>query len=367
MIKTVLRLTMAASLLTLASVNNAGAQTELNNRTKMTFAQPVEVPGKVLPAGTYTFELHDSGMNRHVIEIFDEGGTKLQALVLAVPSYRPKPSEDTVVKFDETTPGQPQAIRIWYYPGQTTGNEFVYSKSRAKELAAGATGPVQSTDDSAYTDAKMDTLKSAEVTPYDPKNTGSTSDTTSGQSSTTPQTSSSSQTSSSTQTSSQSTNPQSSTSTNPQSSSSTQSTDPQSSSTSSTTPQTSGTTSSTQSSAMPQTSGSTSSTQSSTMPQTSGSTSSTQSSTTPQTSGSTSSSQSSMNPQTSATTPQSTTPQTDPTMTQSDRTTPASGTSRDRDELPHTASTLPVLFLIGGALLLIGIAVRAFTNRKVMH
>jgi len=336
MIKTVLRLTMAASLLTLASVNNAGAQTELNNRTKMTFAQPIEVPGKVLPAGTYTFELHDSGMNRHVVEIFDEGGTKLQALVLAVPSYRPKPTEDTVVKFDETAPGQPQAIRIWYYPGQTTGNEFVYSKSRARELAASANGPVQSTDDSMYTDAKMDTLKTAEVTPYDPKNAGSTSDMTSGQSTTTPQTSSSTSTNpqSSSSTSSSQTSSSTSTSTNPQTSSST-STNPQTSSSTSTNPQSSSSTS--------------------TNPQSSSS----QSTMTPQTSGSTSS--------TSAN-PQSTTPQTDPTMSQSSASSDTtSRSSRDRNELPHTASTLPTLFLIGGALLLIGVGVRAFSNRKVTH
>jgi hypothetical protein len=285
MIKTVLRLTMAASLLTLASVNNAGAQTELNNRTKMTFAQPVEVPGKILPAGTYTFEMHDSGMNRHVIEIFDEGGTKLQALVLAIPSYRPKPTEDTVVKFDETAPGQPQAIRIWYYPGQTTGNELVYSKSRARELAAAANTSVQSTDDTMYTDAKLDTLKSAEVTAIEPEKKAD------------------------------------------QNTAQTQTPPTQPVTTPTTTPQT-------------------------TTPQT-------QPTTPPE-------------PTTPQTTPQPTTPvttpQPEPQMTQPAPTsTPATTPSPDRDELPHTASTLPMLFLIGGALLLLGVVLRAVSNRKVTH
>ena len=61
----------------------------------MTFSQPVEVPGKILPAGTYTFEMHDSGMNRHVIQIMDQGGSKLVALVLAIPTYRAKATERT--------------------------------------------------------------------------------------------------------------------------------------------------------------------------------------------------------------------------------------------------------------------------------
>lgn len=165
------RLAVAASLVAFAAVTNANAQTSLNNRTVLTFSQPVEVPGKILPAGTYTFEMHDSGMNRHVIEIFDQGGTKLQALVLAIPSYRAKATEDTVIKFDEVAPGQPQAIRIWYYPGQTVGNELVYSKTRARELAASANVAVTATDDNAYVNSNMDTMKSAEVVSMTPQKT----------------------------------------------------------------------------------------------------------------------------------------------------------------------------------------------------
>ena len=171
MLRTIARLAVATSLVAFAAVTSASAQTELNNRTKLTFSQPVEVPGKILPAGTYTFEMHDSGMNRHVIEIFDEGGTKLQALVLAIPSYRAKPTEDTVIKFNEVAPGQPQAIRIWYYPGQTVGNELVYSKTRARELAASANMAVTATDDTLYTDTNMDTMKSAEVISMTPQKT----------------------------------------------------------------------------------------------------------------------------------------------------------------------------------------------------
>jgi hypothetical protein len=165
------RLAVATSLVAFAAATSANAQTSLNNRTVLTFSQPVEVPGKILPAGTYTFEMHDSGMNRHVIEIFDQGGTKLQALVLAIPSYRAKATEDTVIKFNEVAPGQPQAIRIWYYPGQTVGNELVYSKSRARELAASANMAVTATDDKAYVDADMDRMKSAEVVSMTPQKT----------------------------------------------------------------------------------------------------------------------------------------------------------------------------------------------------
>ena len=170
---TLARLALATSLVAFATVASADAQTALNNRTVMTFSQPVEVPGKILPAGTYTFEMHDSGMNRHVIQIMDQGGSKVVALVLAIPTYRAKATEETVVKFGEVMPGQPQAIRQWYYPGQTTGNEMVYSKSRARELAAASHMAVVAADDTVYVDTTMntamDTMKTAPIVSVTPE------------------------------------------------------------------------------------------------------------------------------------------------------------------------------------------------------
>jgi hypothetical protein len=168
---TLARLLFLSSLVAVATAAPASAQTALNNRTVMTFSQPVEVPGKILPAGTYTFEMNDAGMNRHVIQIMDAGGTKLVALVLAIPSYRAAATEETVVKFAEVMPGQPQAIRQWYYPGQTTGNEMVYSKTRARELAVASNVAVAAADDTLYVDSTMDTMKTADVVSVTPAKT----------------------------------------------------------------------------------------------------------------------------------------------------------------------------------------------------
>src|SRR5579864_5879696 len=44
---------------------------EWNKKTVVTFSQAVEVPGKVLPAGTYTFQLMDSPSDRHIVQIFN--------------------------------------------------------------------------------------------------------------------------------------------------------------------------------------------------------------------------------------------------------------------------------------------------------
>lgn len=160
---------LALALVGFAAVSPASAQTNLNNRTVLTFSQPVEVPGKILPAGTYTFELNDTMANRHIVQIFDEAGTKLVALVLAVPNRRLVVSDKTVVTFNEVAPGQPQTMRAWFYPGQTVGQEMAYPKKRAQELAASANVIVPSVDDSFYTDATAEKMKTAEVVSINPE------------------------------------------------------------------------------------------------------------------------------------------------------------------------------------------------------
>lgn len=158
----------ALALVGAVSASPAIAQTNLNNRTVVTFSQPVEVPGKVLPAGTYTFELNESMANRHIVQIFDQAGTKIVALVLAVPNRRLTPTTDTVIKFAEVAAGQPQALRAWFYPGQTVGQEMVYPKTRARELAATSNVIVPAVEDSFYADAKVDTMKTADVVSVTP-------------------------------------------------------------------------------------------------------------------------------------------------------------------------------------------------------
>ncbi len=109
---------------------------EFDKLTIFTFNQPVEIPGgKVLPAGTYAFKVLDAVSDRDVVQIFNKDRTKLYATVLTIPGYNSKPSGRTIVKFSETPSGGPQAIKQWFYPGDTYGWEFVYPKSRAVTLA----------------------------------------------------------------------------------------------------------------------------------------------------------------------------------------------------------------------------------------
>jgi hypothetical protein len=101
--------------------------------TKLTFSQPVEIPGQVLPAGTYLFRLVDSS-DRHIVQVFNSD-RKVLATLMAVPTERQQPTGESVVTFAEQGAGRPEALLKWFYPGETTGNELVYPKQEEKQLA----------------------------------------------------------------------------------------------------------------------------------------------------------------------------------------------------------------------------------------
>ncbi len=114
-----------------------------NKKTVVTFSQPVEIPGgTILPAGTYVFKLLDSMSDRHIVQIFNEDQTQIFATILAIPNYRLQATDKTVMTFGERSSGSPQAIRSWFYPGANSGEEFVYPKRRAAELAKVTSQPV---------------------------------------------------------------------------------------------------------------------------------------------------------------------------------------------------------------------------------
>src|SRR5581483_1512205 len=61
--------------------------------------------------------------------------TTIYATILAIPNYRLQATDKTVMTFRERPVGQPEALRAWFYPGRNWGEEFVYPKAKALELA----------------------------------------------------------------------------------------------------------------------------------------------------------------------------------------------------------------------------------------
>ena len=116
-----------------------------SKKTTVTFNEPVEIPGvnaQVLPAGVYVFRLLDSLSDRHIVQVFNKDESHIYATILAIPNYRLRATDKTVMTFAEHAAGEPQAIRAWFYPGDNWGQEFVYPKKRALQLAKATNLPV---------------------------------------------------------------------------------------------------------------------------------------------------------------------------------------------------------------------------------
>ena len=109
----------SAGLLALSLVPRAGAD-EWNQKTIMTFSGPVEIPGQVLPAGTYVFKLADSQADRNVVEVFNKDESHMYGFFLAIPDYRLKPRGKPIITFEERAAGAPEAVKAWFYPGDDT-------------------------------------------------------------------------------------------------------------------------------------------------------------------------------------------------------------------------------------------------------
>jgi hypothetical protein len=109
--------------------------------------------------------------NRHVVLVFDKDEKKIYTTMLAIPNERLEPTDHPVVLFSERPSGSPQAIKVWFYPGNRVGNEFVYPKSQAMRIAKETRQSVLATNDDAVSAGTAgeipETMKSAELGRFD--------------------------------------------------------------------------------------------------------------------------------------------------------------------------------------------------------
>lgn len=157
-------------LLGLAFAPNARAD-EWNKRTTLTITETIQVPGTTLAPGEYVVKLLNSPSDRHIVQIFNGDETQLQTTILAIPNYRLKPTAKTVFTFWEMPPGQPKALRAWFYPGDNFGQEFAYPKAKATEIATVAHAEVpavEATKPTELAEAPIEKVEPPEAAPAPP-------------------------------------------------------------------------------------------------------------------------------------------------------------------------------------------------------
>jgi len=114
---------------------------DLPKKTLFVTNESVEVPGMVLDPGRYVLKLVEPGSERNVLQVFevvqlwtgDEG--RLLSTLLTMPNYDRPTTDKTVFIFYERGAKQAKALRLWFSPGRNCGQEFVYPKAQAVELA----------------------------------------------------------------------------------------------------------------------------------------------------------------------------------------------------------------------------------------
>ena len=138
-----------AAFLTVA-INVSAQDSNINQRTFLTFSGPVQLPGVTLPAGKYVFRLANTSLH-NVMQVFDGEEKDIIGQWFFIPKNRTTEEANAangkpVVTFMEVPEGVTPAVKYYFYPTDLTGKEFIYPKDQALKLAAASKQPVLATD-----------------------------------------------------------------------------------------------------------------------------------------------------------------------------------------------------------------------------
>jgi len=93
--------------------------------TIASFDQPVEIPGHVLPAGTYTFVEKGSTL----VQVWDKDQSKLIATLITNAAEQSQfTDERQEFEFEKSTSDKPMELKAWFLGSGRLGREFIYEK-----------------------------------------------------------------------------------------------------------------------------------------------------------------------------------------------------------------------------------------------
>ena len=112
--------------LALILLTPAAWASENDQMTQLTFSQPIQIPGAVLPAGTYWFAVSDRIEDHDIVHVYNADRSKVLATLLTRPTIRTITTESTELTLAEQSQGAPHALVTWFYSDRTTGHDFIY-------------------------------------------------------------------------------------------------------------------------------------------------------------------------------------------------------------------------------------------------
>jgi hypothetical protein len=128
------KIAIVASLVLFGLMAGTVRASEEDQAIKVNFSKTVQIPGHVLPAGTYYFVIMNTN-DRQTVQITNEDRTRTIAIVQTISRERWQGSAGTEFTLAEGQGVEPAAIIAWFYPGRAAGHEFVYPAQEEKQLA----------------------------------------------------------------------------------------------------------------------------------------------------------------------------------------------------------------------------------------
>jgi hypothetical protein len=150
----------------------AFAQSDRENST-FTVTEPIDVGSFTLQPGTYLIKVVTLESNRNMIQVTNEDQTKVFASVLATPHHLTVDEAAPASRYIyyAAGPGQRKALRTWYARDTTNGQDIIYPKQRAIEIAAVTKAPVIAVPDEVkeaeYKSAPLLVVTPDQVKPYE--------------------------------------------------------------------------------------------------------------------------------------------------------------------------------------------------------
>jgi hypothetical protein len=97
-----------------------------NEKTTVTFPDPVEICGKTIPAGTYQFMTFPD--DPEVVVVKNQAEDRVIGMFNTRQVQARFMPQRTVIRTTAGTATQPPSVLVWFYPGESLGWEFPVGK-----------------------------------------------------------------------------------------------------------------------------------------------------------------------------------------------------------------------------------------------
>jgi hypothetical protein len=96
------------------------------HREYLTFSAPIALPGVVLAAGTYAFELPTEAAH-NIVRVSSKDGRQVYFTKYTREVSRRGKAAGPHVTFSEAAPKMPRPLNTWFPGGEESGRQFIYN------------------------------------------------------------------------------------------------------------------------------------------------------------------------------------------------------------------------------------------------